>query len=141
MQANQASFTEAALERSAIAGGYSAEEFAAARASAAGIAERAAAIKPIKVKARRAILAAYGIVWLLFAIPFLSRSASSGFALQGLLTVALGITVAISLLLVGAGGPDPSRPSRAIVILLVVPVILLLGVAGLCLPYVSNGRL
>ena len=36
--------------------------------------------------------------------------------------------------------PDPTRLGRALAILLVVPVIVLLGISGLCLPFVGIER-
>ena len=131
--AQRASFTDAALERSATADGYTHEEFVAAR-----MAERAALV-PIRSTATRVVLFAYAIVWALFAVPYLLLAGSTlgaGPILQSILTVALGITLAISLIIVRNGRPDPSRVPRAMIILLVGPVVMLVGVAGSCLPFV-----
>ena len=83
---------------------------------------------------------AYGIVWLLFAIPYLGRASSYGAGpiAQGILTVALLLGIGISFLTMRFLHPDPSHVGRALVIFLVVPVVLLLGISGLCLPFVPS---
>ena len=137
--AQRASFTDAALERSATADGYTHEDFVAAASVAdARMAERAALV-PIRSTATMVVLFAYAIVWALFAVPYLLLAGSTlgaGPILQSILTVALGITLAISLIIVRNGRPDPSRVPRAMIILLVGPVVMLVGVAGSCLPFV-----
>jgi len=132
---HRASFTDAALERSAIEAGYTSEEFA----TAAGRAADRTALAPIRSSARRYVLAAYAIVWLGFAVVYLGRSTmyGTGPIAQLVLTIVLGIGLAISLLVIRRGRPDPDRRSRAIALLLAVPVILLVGVAGLCLPFTT----
>jgi hypothetical protein len=58
--------------------------------------------------------------------------------LQVILTIALAVGLAISLIVIQLGHPDPGRPGRAMTILLVAPVIMLLGVAGSCLPFAGQ---
>jgi hypothetical protein len=139
--AQRPSFTDAALERSAAAAGYTHEEFVSAASVAdARMAERAALV-PIRSTATRVVLIAYAIVWALFAVPYLLLAGSTlgaGPVLQWILTVALGITLAISLIVVRTGRPDPSRVPRAMVILLALPIVMLVGVAGSCLPFVRT---
>ena len=129
------SFTDAALERSAIEAGYTSAEFA----TAAGLVTDRTAMAPIRSSARRYVLAAYAIVWLGFAVVYLGRSTmyGAGPIAQLVLTVSLAIGLAISLLVIRRGRPDPDRRARAIALLLAIPVILLVGVAGLCLPFTS----
>jgi hypothetical protein len=131
------SFTDAALERTALTSGYTHEEFVAAIGFADVRLAEHAAISPIRSRARMFVLAAYAIVWGLFAIPYLLRSSISGPNLQTILTISLGIGLALSLVVIQYAHPDPERRSRAMALLLAVPVILLLGVAGTCLPFVS----
>jgi hypothetical protein len=132
------SFTDAALERSAIATGYTHEEFVAAVEVADARRAERAALEPIRSNANKFVLGAYAAVWLLFAIPYLLSPNSSGPTLQLILTIALGTCLAISLAIVNLGRPNPKQVGRATVILLVVPVLLLLGVAGTCLPFVGT---
>jgi hypothetical protein len=141
MARHRRSFTDEALERSALAAGYSSAEFAEASALLDVREATRAALEPVKSTARRSVLAAYGVVWLLFALAYLGPAAaqrSFGPTLQLILTISLGVALAISLVIVGRGRPDPERRSRAVALLLAVPVILLLGVAGLCLPFTSG---
>ena len=127
------------MERSAVAGGFTAEEFRQALALTETRERQQRAMGPVRSKARQIVLAAYGLVWLLFAIPYVFRSAyGSGVILQAILTVALLIGLAISLVVMRAVHPDPARVGRALTILLVVPVIVLLGISGLCLPFVPS---
>jgi len=131
------SFTDAALERTALATGYTHEEFVAAIGFADARLAQHAAISPIRSRAAMFVLAAYAIVWGLFAIPYLLRSSTYGPGLQTILTISLGIGLGLSLLVIRFGQPDPERRSRALALLLAVPVILLIGVAGTCLPFVN----
>ena len=130
------SFTDAALEQSAVASGYTTQEFADAVALLAARDADPEASPLNRSHAQKWVLIAYGIVWLLFAVAFLGPWAADSFGpmLLAILSVSLGIALGISILIVKRGRPDPSRPLRALVLLLVIPVILLLGIAGLCLP-------
>jgi hypothetical protein len=145
---NRARFTDAALEREAVAAGYAPEEFTAGLALLDARERQDEAIKPVRRTAQRVVLGAYGLVWLLFAIPYLvapyltnTNNYGGGAFLQSILTVSLVVALAISLIWVRGRSPDPTRFGRAMVILLVVPVILLVGVAGLCLPFVGTTSL
>ena len=76
-------------------------------------------------------LAAYGLVWLLFAIPYpppARRRTATARSLQGILTVVLlfGL-LCLASWSCGPLHPDPARAGRALTTLLVVPVIVLLG--------------
>jgi hypothetical protein len=77
-------------------------------------------------------------VWVLFAIVYLTRDFAYGPVLQGVLTISLLITLGISLLWLRWRRPDPSSVGRATAVFLVLPVVLLVGVAGLCLPFVGS---
>jgi hypothetical protein len=57
--------------------------------------------------------------------------------LQVVLTAALLLVLLVGLLWVARVRPDPTRTGRALLILLVVPVVLLVGVAGLCVPFLG----
>jgi hypothetical protein len=142
---NRGKFTDAALEQAAVSSGYAPEEFAAGLAMVASRDRRQEAIKPVRSTAQRLVLGAYGLVWVLFAIPYLAipylnrtNNFGVGQFLQVILTCSLLVGLAISLIWVRGRSPDPSRVGRALVIMLVVPVILLVGIAGLCLPFVGT---
>jgi len=139
MQALRSSYTDAALERSAIAGGFTADEFQQARVLADTRQRQQEAMGPVRSRASWIVLFAYGLVWVLFAIPYLLLPSSYGAGplAQGVLTVTLLLGLLLSWLVMRALHPDPTRVGRALAILLIVPVIVLLGIGGLCLPFVS----
>ncbi len=131
------SFTPEALDRSALAAGYTPGDVAAARGRADVRIGSTQALAPIKSTAKRAILVAYLSVWVAFGVAFFvspTQTLDFDFVLFAVLTVALVITLAMSLSIIRSLRPDAAQPTRALILLLVVPVILLLGVAGLCLP-------
>jgi hypothetical protein len=132
-------FTDTSLERIAVKAGYTHDEFIEAVAILEARSRDSAGIGPLKKTARWFVLGAYGATWLFFAIPYLGPWATSyGSLLQTILTIALAVGLAISLIVIQLARPDPGRPGRAMTILLVVPVILLLGVAGSCLPFAGQ---
>lgn len=137
MVEHDASFTPEALDRSAIAAGYRSADVAAARGGADVRIRSTQALAPIRSTAKRAIVVAYVAVWVVFGLAFIAtpaRTLDFDFVLFAVLTLALLVTLALSLGIIRSIRPDPERPTRALALLLVVPVILLLGVAGLCLP-------
>jgi hypothetical protein len=129
-------FTAEALRQASLEAGYTPEEIA----QASDHADRAAAVRPIRARARWIVLGAYALVWVLFAMVYLTRDYAygSGVVLQGILTISLLITLGISLLWVRWRRPDPSTVGRATAVFLALPVVLLVGVAGLCLPFVGS---
>ena len=134
---NRDGFTEAALAAAAQAAGYSTEEITTA---AAGVAKRRldeAAAKPVKARARWYIFAAYGIVFVAFAIVFLQPAASramfvGGGVLLGILAVAMLIALWLGLAWVASRHPAEEGAKAALGVMLAVPFVLLIVVAGLC---------
>lgn len=133
-------FTVEALRASALDSGYAADEIETAIRLASEREAHRQSIGPVRKHARNFVLIAYGVVWVLFAAAYLGPATTYGYGViaQAILTASLGVGLAISLAIIARGRPDPAQPSRAMVILLVVPVVLLLGVAGLCLPFVGT---
>ena len=132
-------FTEAALAASAQTSGYTPDEIAAAITSVARRRADEAAAKPVRARARRYVLAAYAITFVLFAIAFLRPSAPESGYLRGIGPIALGIlgfTMVIALLLglawVRSRRPPAERAESALGLMLAVPFVLLVLVAGLC---------
>lgn len=137
---NRDRFTEAALAAAAQSSGYTPDEIATAIASVAKRRADEAAAKPVKARARRYVLAAYGITFVVFAFALL-RPTPPGFG-----PVALGIlgfTMLIALLLglawVGGRRPSAEHAEGALGVMLAVPFVLLIVVAGLCV--VTTGSL
>jgi|RhiMetdeSRZDD1v2_1073273.scaffolds.fasta_scaffold536726_3 hypothetical protein len=147
MWVNRDRFTEEALAAAAQAAGYTPEEIAMAARSVAKRRADEAAAKPVRARARRYVLGAYAITFLVFAIAFLRPNTSDALYYQGMGTFALGILgitmlIALVLGLVWIGGRRPSaeRAEAALGVMLSVPFVLLVVVAGLCLattgPYI-----
>ena len=131
--------TMAALERSALESGYTQADFDEAVRLAGKVEREREVIKPLRRQARLIVLLGYALVWVFFAVQYLllpaPESYAGGSGLQTILTIALLVTVGISLIWIAMVKPDPDRASRALTILLAVPLVLLIGVAGLCLPF------
>jgi hypothetical protein len=130
-------FTPEALRRAAADAGFSPEEIEAAADRATARQRTDDVARPLRRQARWIVIGAYGIVWVLFAAVYLTQPVlyNAGLFFQGVLTVALLIALALSLAWLRRRRPDPGNAWRAMVVFLVVPVILLIGIAGLCLPY------
>jgi hypothetical protein len=118
-------FTPEALRRAAIDAGYTPDEID----QASDRARVTAAVRPIRARAQWIVLGAYALVWLLFVYAYGTGT------LQGILTISLLIALGLSLLWLRWRRPDPTTVGRATAVFLALPVILLVGVAGLCLPF------
>ena len=131
--------TMAALERSALESGYTKADFDEGVRLAGQVEVERQVIQPVRHRARLIVLISYAVVWLLFGVQFLVLPAPgayvSGSGLQTILTISLVIALLIGLVWVHAVRPDPDRAGRALAILLAVPLVLLIGVAGLCAPF------
>jgi hypothetical protein len=132
--------TMAALERSALESGYTKADFDEGVRLAGQVHVERQVITPLRRRATLIVLVGYGLVWLFFGVQFLVIPAPgayvSGSGLQSILTISLVIALFIGLAWVHAARPDPDRTGRALAILLAAPLVLLVGVAGLCLPFV-----
>lgn len=129
-------YTGSALEASAIEAGYTREEFEAALALVEARAPKQEALRPIRSRARRVVLVAYGLTWLVYAIAYLTRPVMYGLGPLALsvVTIALGIGLAGSWDWTRRRHPDPAHFNRAMAVLLSLPMVLLLVFGGTCLP-------
>ena len=132
-------YTEAALASAAATAGYEPDEIAAAAKAVATRRADEAAVRPVKAKARWLVLAGYGVTWLIFAFLFLRPEPPDPTFYLGTGPVALGIlafVMVIALLLglawVGSRRPPADRAQGALGVMLAVPFVLLIIVAGLC---------
>ena len=126
--------TAEALGRAALGAGYNQEEVVAAiNAVDAGLASVEASA-PRRATAQRAILAAYGVTYLVFALVFLTQTFSSGFGVIALiiLTGALGLALGLSSMWTRRGAWRQRGASVSIAAILSLPVVLLVLVAGTC---------
>jgi hypothetical protein len=138
MVTHAATYTAAALDRSARAAGYPEEQVVKARRRADARIRETEQLGPIRRTARRAVVVAYGAVWLFLAIGLLAGRSGEGLDFTELILVVLSVSMAIALgisfLAIRSGDPDPTRPVRAVILLLALPTVLLVAIAGLCLP-------
>jgi cation transport ATPase len=138
---NQASMTHDALGRQASAKGYSEAEIEAASSAAEA---RRAPDAAARSRARRVILGLYLVTYLVLSAGMLMSNAFYGVGTIGLLilAVALAIALAISLAWIRRRHLDAGHDG-AMATLVALPLVLLVGVAGLCLyttgPYLFRG--
>lgn len=130
-------FTPEALQNAAAGAGYTEGEIERAMAEV----QRREGIRPIRRRAVVIVIVAYVLVWSLFAVVFLTRDFTygAGPVLQFILTCVLIVALIVSTAWLLAVRPDPTRTVRATAILLALPLVLLLGVAGLCVPFTGMG--
>jgi hypothetical protein len=134
-------YTPEALRQAASEAGYSPAEIdeAYGRATARQRDEEIAG--PIRRRARRIVLTAYGLVYAGFAALFLTVAYRLGAGIIALviLSLALLIALSISLAWVRSRHPSESEVGGALAAMLVVPFALLLAVAGLCVAGTTPG--
>ena len=130
--------TQAALERSARTAGYTDAEIADARSRADARISSEQTLRPVRSTARRVAIVAYALVWVLFGVGYANQNASAWLDIRllllGVLTVALLVGLAASMVINRFVYPDVERPIRALALLLAVPAVMLMAVSGLCLP-------
>jgi len=136
-------YTPEALRRAARESGFSPDEIeqAYARAEERRRAEELA--RPIRRRARWIVLAAYGLVLAVFAVPFLTVPSRYGVGQVALvvLAIVLGISLLISRSWINRRRPSADQTERALLTMLAVPFVLLVAVAGLCVASVGPGAL
>lgn len=125
-------YTEEALIRSAIARGYPADVVEEARVRA-----RANEVSaPTRHRARRWIVAGYLLTFALLTIGMFVNPGAEGYGGRYIGTVILAATLVMALLIslgwLGWSGRGTSDQAPAIALLLSVPLVLLITVAGLC---------
>jgi hypothetical protein len=132
LAANHGRFTDEALDKAALDAGYPKDVLAEARAARA--ADPAVAIRQ---RARRWVLAAYGITFLLLVFGMFTNPAARtyGGSLIGAIVLALtlGLALAIALFVVRRCRPNLADTGAMVMTgILAIPIILLVIVAGLC---------
>jgi len=130
--ANHGRFTDDALERAALDAGYPEDVLTEARAARS--ADPAVAIRE---RARRWVLAAYGITFVLLLLGmFINPAARTyGGSVIGAIVLALtlGLALAIALFAVRRSRPNIAATGAMVMTgILAIPIILLVVVAGLC---------
>jgi len=132
LAANQGRFTDEALEQAALDAGYPKDVLVEARA------ERAAdPAVGIRQRARRWVLAAYGITFVVLVIGMFANPVGRTYGGNVIgaivLALTLGLALAIALFVVRRSRPSPDATGAMVMTgILAIPVILLVVVAGLC---------
>lgn len=132
LERNRGKFTDEVLTEAVLKEGYTQEEVTAAFAELA----RAEGSKPVRARARLIVLAAYAITFavLVFGMLTSSYAMGSGFIGSIVLAGSMGLALGLSLLVVRHSKGDGSGGGlMALTGMLVIPVVLLVIVAGLCL--------
>ena len=133
LESNRDRFTEDALVRAARDAGYPDDVLEEAR----GRARASAAAAPITQRARRWILIAYLLTFAVLTIGMLASESAQRYGGAYIGTVVLAGTLGLAYLISKAWlrwqGSDVDRSVTGAVVLLSVPVVLLVVVAGSCL--------
>jgi hypothetical protein len=142
MVEHRSAYTPEALDRAALAAGYTAEQVADARRRADVRIRKTERLQPVRRTARRTVLLAYGVVWVALVVGLFAGRPEGSLDFTELLVVVLSVSMAIALAMslaaIRQADPDPERPARAVALLLALPTILLLAIAGVCLPGVVS---
>ena len=125
IEANLDRFTEGSLRAAAERAGFSGDEIEKAIRRAGARRQTA----PLAARARRIVLAAYAITYLVLVVGLVGRRdySSDGGLLTLVLTIALGIALAIGLWWIGR-----RRTSAGLGTLLALPLVLLIAIGGIC---------
>lgn len=134
-------YTPEALRQAASEAGFTPQEIdeAYGRATARQRDEEIAG--PIRRRARRIVLTAYGLAYAAFAVAFLTIAYRLGAGIIALviLSVALLVALSISLTWIRGRHPTEDQVEGALVAMLAVPFVLLFAVAGLCVAGTAPG--
>lgn len=133
--ANLERYTAEALRASALEAGYSPEEVEQALGIAAALLRDHETARPVRARARRLVLVSYAIVYGLLAALLIGPANQGGYGTVALvvLTVTLGIALLLSIQWIATKRRSADRLDGALAVLLAVPMVLLVAVAGLCL--------
>lgn len=140
-------YTEDALSQAAGEAGFSPEEIAEAAGEVARRRRDEIAARPVKARARRAVLLIYGITFLVFAVLFLRPNPNENVLMRGVVEQVVVVVLAFVLLValsmaftfIGSRRPSEERAEEALGVMLAVPVVLLVIVSGLC--FATSGSL
>jgi hypothetical protein len=128
-------YTPEALRGAASEAGFSADEIEEAYGRATKRQHDEEVARPLRRRARWAVLAAYGLVYAVFFVALLGSDDRYGAATISLivLTVVLGVALLISIQWVGGRRPSAEQLQGAMLTMLSLPLVLLVSVAGLCI--------
>jgi hypothetical protein len=86
------------------------------------------------------VLGSYAIVWVLFAVPYLTQEMHFNYGplAQAILSVALVAGLVLCWVWIRRARTHPADLTRALAVMLSVPLVILIGVAGLCVPFLPR---
>lgn len=127
-------YTPDALRQAASDAGFGPDEIEEAYGRAAAMRGELESMMPVRRRARWIVLAAYGLVYAALAVALLTspNPYSGGTIALVILTAVLGIALLISILWVNRRRRRAPRLEGALMTMLVMPIVLLVAVAGLC---------
>ena len=128
-------YTPEALRQAASEAGYSQAEIDEAYGRATKRQRDEELSRPLRRRARSVVLVAYGLVYAAFFVAFLGYENRYGAATISLivLTIVLGMALLISIRWVRGRRPTPEQLQDGMFTMLVLPLVLLVSVAGLCI--------
>jgi hypothetical protein len=134
-------YTPEALRQAASEAGFTPQEIDEAYGRATERQRDEAVAGPIRHRARRIVLAAYGLVYAAFAVAFLTFAYRLGAGIIALVILSVVVLVALSISLawVRSRHPSEDQVEGALVAMLAVPFVLLIAVAGLCVAGTTPG--
>lgn len=134
-------YTPEALRLAASDAGFSPEEIDQAYRRASERQRDEEIAGPIRRRARRIVLAAYGLVYAAFVAAFLTVAYRLGAGIIALVILTLVLLIALSISLAWVRGRHPSEDQveGALAAMLAVPFVLLVAVAGLCVAGTTPG--
>lgn len=134
-------YTPEALRHAASESGFSPDEIDLAYGRAIERQRDEAVTGPIRRRARRTVLAAYGLVYATFVAAFLTVAYRLGAGIIAIIILSLVLLVALSISLawVDRRRLAADQVQGAMLALLAVPFVLLFAVAGLCVAGTTPG--
>jgi len=134
-QAGAERYTPEALRQAASEAGFSQGEIDEAYGRTTKRQRDEELSRPLRTRAQWIVLAAFGLVYAVFFVAFLGyddRYAAGTISLI-ILTVVLGVALLISIQWVRGRRPSAEQLQGAMFTMLVLPLVLLVSVAGLCI--------
>lgn len=134
-------YTPEALRQAASDAGFSPDEIDQAYGRAIARQRDEEIAGPIRRRARRIVLAAYGLVYAAFVAAFLTVAYRLGAGIIAIVILSLVLLIALSISLawVRRRRPAADQVEGALVTMLAVPFVLLVAVAGLCVAGTTPG--
>ena len=127
-------YTPEALRQAASEAGYGSAEIEEAYGLATKRQRDEEVFGPIRTRAYRIVLAAYGLLLVAFAVPLLTVPSAFNWSHAALLILAimLGISLLISRTWIRSRHRSADEVEGALLTLLAVPIVLLIAIGGLC---------